>query len=156
NRNQGDHYYIGLQPAGNPDFKNEPAYANMPYPDGGFRLLSLFKYWNMIEYFFPYKHLTDKKWSSVLKEYIPKFIEAEDELAYELAALRIIDELNDTHANLWAGADKLFELRGNNFAPFRAEFVEDQLVVTDYYDPEHAESSKLKVGDVITHIDGKA
>lgn len=156
NRNQGDHYYIGLQPAGNPDFKNEPAYANMPYPDGGFRLLSLFKYWNMIEYFFPYKHLTDKKWSSVLKEYIPKFIEAEDELAYELAALRIIDELNDTHANLWAGADKLFELRGNNFAPFRAEFVEDQLVVTDYYNPEHAESSKLKVGDVITHIDGKA
>ena len=27
--------------------------------DSGMRLLALFRYWNMIEYFFPYKHLTD-------------------------------------------------------------------------------------------------
>src|SRR5690606_35476514 len=33
--------------------------------------------------------------------------------------------------------------------------VEDKLVVVDYYNPEHAESSKLKIGDVITHINGK-
>ncbi len=155
NRNQGEHYYIGIQPAANPDFKNEDAYAEMPYPDAGFRLLSLYKFWNTIEYFFPYKHLTDKKWETILKEYIPTFVNAEDELAYELAALKIIGEVNDTHANLWGGADKLFELRGNNFAAFRTAFVEDKLVVVDYYNPEHAESSKLKIGDVITHINGK-
>ncbi len=155
NRNQGEHYYIGIQPAANPDFKNENAYAEMPYPDAGFRLLSLYKFWNTIEYFFPYKHLTDKKWETILKEYIPTFVNAEDELAYELAALKIIGEVNDTHANLWGGADKLFELRGNNFAAFRTAFVEDKLVVVDYYNPEHAESSKLKIGDVITHINGK-
>src|SRR5690606_5875770 len=156
NRNQGAHYYVGYQPAGNPDFKNEAAYDDMPYPDEGFRLLSLYRYWNMIEYFFPYKHLTDRKWETVLKEYIPEFINAPDELAYELAALQIIGEVNDTHANLWGGANKLFELRGSNYAAFRGEFVEDQFVVVDYYNPEHAPSSKLKIGDIITHINGKS
>src|SRR5690606_27758816 len=64
NRNQEENYYIKRHPnVGNPDFTNENPYSNMPYPDSGFRLLSLYKYWNMIEYFFPNKHLTNKKWS---------------------------------------------------------------------------------------------
>lgn len=156
-RNQGENYYIALQPyVGNPDFTNENSYSNMPYPDRGFRLLSLYRYWNMIEYFFPNKHLTNKKWNTVLKEYIPKFINAKNELEYELAAVQIIGEVNDTHANLWGGGDKISEWRGNNFAPFRGEFIENKFVVTDYYNPEFSENSKLKIGDIITHINGKS
>lgn len=156
NRHQGDNYYIALQPGvGNPEFKNENVYANMPYPDGGFRLLALYKYWNMVEYFYPNKHLTNKKWNTVLKEYIPAFFNAKDELAYELAAVQLIGEVNDTHANLWGGGDKISALRGNNFAPFKAAFVEDKFVVTDYYNPEFADVAKLQVGDVITHINGR-
>lgn len=157
NRNQGNHYYIRLYPnIGNPDFTNELPYYNMSYPDQGFRLLSLYRYWNMIEYFFPNKHLTDKKWNEVLKEYIPLFLNAENELEYELAAVQIIGEVNDTHANLWGGDNKLSELRGTNYAPFKAEFVENKLVVIDYFNPELSESAKLKVGDIITHIDNKS
>src|SRR5690606_29357801 len=49
NRNQGDHYYIRmLQGVGNPEFTNEKTYDSRTFPDSGFRLLSLFKYWNMI------------------------------------------------------------------------------------------------------------
>lgn len=156
NRNQGENYYISLHPkVGNPNFTNENSYANMSYPDSGFRLLSLYRYWNMIAYFFPNKHLTDKNWNKVLKEYIPKFINAKNEVEYELAALQLIGEINDTHANLWGGKDKISELRGNNFAPFRGEFIENKFVVTDYYNPEFSESSKLKIGDIITHINGK-
>lgn len=156
NRNQGENYYIALHPGiGNPDFTNENSYSDMSYPDGGFRLLSLYRYWNMIEYFFPNKHLTNKKWNTVLKEYIPKFINAKDKLEYELAAIQIIGEVNDTHANLWGGKDKISKLRGNNFAPFRGEFIENKFVVTDYYNPEFSESSKLEIGDIITHINDK-
>ena len=156
NRNQGENQYIALhRDIGNPDFKNENPYYNMPHPDSGFRLLSLYRYWNMIEYFYPNKHLPDKKWDTVLKEYIPKFINAKDELEYELAALQVIGEINDTHANLWGGGDQLDKLRGNKFAPFKAEFVENKLVVTDYFNPELLDKAKLKIGDVITHIDGK-
>ena len=157
NRNQEENYYIKLHPnVGNPDFINENPYSNMPYPDSGFRLLSLCKYWNMIEYFFPNKHLTNKKWNTVLKEYIPKFINAKDELEYELVAIQVIGEINDTHANLWGGRNKVDELRGNNYAPFKAEFIENKLVVTDYFNPEFSDQAKLKIGDIITHINGKS
>ncbi len=157
NRNRDKHYYISFVPGvGNPEFKNEKAYAQMAYPDDGFRLLSLFRYWNMIEYFFPNKHLTDKDWNEVLSEYIPQFINAENELEYELAAVQLIAEIQDTHANLWGGGDKMDEWKGSYYAPLRAEFVEDKLVVTDYYNPELKKAAEPEVGDVITHINGKA
>jgi len=157
NRHQGEHYYIKMAPGvGNPDFSNEKPYANMTYPDAGFRLLSLYRYWNMIHYFFPNTYLTDKKWEGVLAEYIPIFISAKNELEYELAALKIIGDINDTHAaNLRGGRNALQSLRGNNYASFRVQFVEQQLVVTDYYNPELKEETGLEIGDIITHINGK-
>lgn len=157
NRFQGQHYYVReVKYIENPDFINENAYDSLKYPDAGFRLLALYRYWNMIHYFFPYKHLADKDWNTTLKEYIPLFVNAESELAYELAAVQIIGDIQDTHANLYGGDDKLEEMFGVNQAPFRARFVENKLVVTKYYKPEYKEEGKLKIGDIITHIDGKA
>jgi C-terminal processing protease CtpA/Prc len=156
NRNQGSNYYIALHPGvGNPNFTNEKPYAQMSYPDAGFRLLSLYRYWNMINYFFPYRHLTDQKWDTVLEMYLSKFLNANDKLAYELAAVQVIGEVNDTHANLWGGRDKTNALRGTKFAAFKAEFVESKLVVTDYFNPELSAVAKVRIGDVITHLDGR-
>jgi len=156
NRHQGDHYYVSLAHSSNPEFKYENAYSNMSYPDGEYRLLCLYRLWNMIQYYFPYRHLTDKNWNTVLREYIPIFISASDELEYELASLRIIGEINDTHANLWGGGDKIAAQRGSNYAPFRVEFIENKLVVTDYYNPEYSDACELKIGDIITHINGES
>ena len=156
NRNQGKHFYIKMAPGvGNPEFENENAYANMPYPDAGYRLLALYRYWNMIHYFFPNKYLTDKEWSTTLKEYIPIFINAKNELEYEQAAIQIIGEIQDTHANLWGGNNKIEEWKGNYFAPVHLRFIESKLVITDYYNPELKNETGLDVGDVITKIDGK-
>jgi C-terminal processing protease CtpA/Prc len=156
NRHLGKSFYITLNIGVlNPNFLNEKGYTNMPYPDAGFRLLSVFKYWNMIQYFFPYKHLTDKNWSEVLKEYIPKFILAKNELDYEVAALQLIGEVNDTHANLWGGNNKINEEKGDNYSPFRVQFIENLLVVTDYFNPEIQQKAELKIGDIITHINSK-
>lgn len=156
NRNQGKNYYIALEPGvANPKFTNEQPYIGMTYPDAGFRLLSLYRYWNMINYFFPYRHMTDQKWNTVLADYVPKFLNAKDKLDYELSAAQVIGEVNDTHANLWGGREKTNELRGTKFAAFKAEFVEKQLVVVDYFNPEFSGLAKVKVGDVITHINGK-
>jgi C-terminal processing protease CtpA/Prc len=157
NRNQGENYYIRLVlGTKNPDFTNEKPYSDMPYPDAGFRLLALYRYWNMIRYFYPNRHLTNKKWDTVLKEYIPEFLNAKNQLQYELATIKVIGEINDTHANLYTEGEKMAELRGDNFAPFRAEFIQNKLVVTDYYNPEFADDARLKIGDIITHIDGRA
>lgn len=154
-RNQGEHYYIALHESiGNPDFKNENSYAKMSYPDDGFRLLSLFRYWNMIHYFFPNTHLMDKDWNTVLQEYIPIFIDAEDELAYEKAAIRLIGEIQDTHASLGKGSDQLQLSRGSFFSTIKVKFIENQLVVIGFYDIEN--TTDLKIGDVITKVHGKS
>lgn len=156
NRHQGGHYYVRMAPYVNkPEFLHENPYPGMPYPDAGFRLLALYKYWNTIQYFFPNKYITDKNWDDVLKEYIPVFIQAGNELEYELAAVKIIGDVNDTHANLWGGRDKLDSLRGDHYAPFRVQFIEQKLVVTDYYNPELKGTAGVEIGDIITHIDGK-
>ena len=157
NRAQGEHYYIGMvSNVGNPEFKNENAYAKMVYPDPGFRLLSLYRYWNMINYFFPYKHLMDEDWNKKLAEYIPLFIDAKDELSYELAVLQIIGDIQDTHANIGDGADKIEEWKGKNYSPLHVRFIENELVVTDYYNEALKSKVGLNFGDVITKINGKS
>ncbi|MEL0644264.1 S41 family peptidase [Olleya sp. Ti.3.14] len=155
NRHQGNHYYIDMvRGVGNPEFKNENPYANMPYPDDGFRLLSVYKYWNMINYFFPYKHIMDKDWNESLKENIPPFINAKNELEYELAALKMIADIKDSHANLWGGKDKINEILGDNYPNFHVSFIENKLVIDNFYNEDNAKNG-LKIGDIITRINGK-
>lgn len=156
NRNQGNNFYINIGYNDKPYFLHEDSYSAIPYPDAGFRLLSIYRFWNMIQYFYPNRNLTDKDWNKVLAEYIPIFIEAKNKLEYELAALRVIGEVSDTHANLWGGGIKIAELRGDRFAPFRVHFIENKLVVVDYYNPELSVTAGLKIGDIITQINGKS
>lgn len=152
-----DHYYIGLMPGvGNPKFKHENAYSNMRYPDAGFRLLALYRYWNMIQYYFPYRHLMDEDWNQVLLDFIPRFAEAEDELAYEMTALELIGKVQDTHANLWGGNEHIQQAWGSNIAPLKIKFVADQAVVSGFYDEAHGKVTGLLPGDVILKVNEKA
>lgn len=156
NRHQGEQFYIvNSRGAGNPEFTNESAYSDMSYPDEGYRLLALFRYWNMIHYFFPSTYLTDKDWNKILAEYIPKFLLTKDELEYELTFVQLIGEINDTHAAISTLFNKVNSQRGKWYTPFRVRFIENKLVVTDYYNPELKELSKVEVGDIITSINNK-
>jgi hypothetical protein len=58
----------------------------MAAPSREYRLLGLFRVWNVIHYFFPYKHLMDRTWDSVLTEFIPRFAQAETPVDYGLTA----------------------------------------------------------------------
>lgn len=155
NRSPGKHYYIDSKFQGNPDFLNENEYYSMSYDDDGFKLLALYRYWNMINYFFPYKHLTNKNWNDVLTEYIPKFMSAKNKLEYELACIALIGEINDTHATVSRGFNTVQNFRGNLYPPFKTQFIDNQLVVTEYFVPELKQVSKLEIGDIITHINQK-
>lgn len=155
-RRTDEQYYIASFPnVGNPDFKNESAYSEMAYPDAGFRLLSLFRYWNMIEYFFPYKPLIHENWYAVLEEFVPKFALAADETEYKLAALALITRVKDSHANLYGQHNALDKRFGKNYAPVELRFVEDKPVVVNYYDAQLGEQTGLKPGDAIETINGK-
>ena len=159
-KRSSEHYYIGKFPGvGNPEFRNERSYdASMKYryPDAGFRLLSLYRYWNMIAYYFPYKHLIKEDWNKVLTEFIPKFINAGNELEYKLTALALIARVHDTHANIWGMDYALEEFKGEKYTPLEITFVENKAVVTDYFDKLLGEKTGLKIGDVIETVGNKS
>ncbi|HEX6227699.1 MAG TPA: S41 family peptidase [Chryseolinea sp.] len=151
-----EHYYIGLaEKVGNPVFKNENSYHSINYADAGVRLVALFRYWNMINYYFPYKNLISENWNDVLKRSIKAFVEAEDDLSYKLAVLSLIAAVHDTHANIWGNDDTLDEYRGRNVSPLEITFVEGKAVVTGYLNQALGEKSGLKVGDIIENIEGQ-
>lgn len=156
NRSIAANYYVEMaSQVGNPLFSNEASYAHMRDPDAGFRLLALFRYWNIIHYFFPYKGQTDRDWNDILQEYITQLNNADSELNYELALLRLIGEVNDTHANIFEGADKINQWKGGYYPPFQVRFVNDKLIVSDDVKPTLDQKTSLRKGDIIHTIGGK-
>ncbi|WP_336730790.1 S41 family peptidase [Chryseobacterium sp. VD8] len=149
-------YYVDFFPnVDNPDFRHENPYREMKYPDEGFRLLSLYRYWNMIQYYFPYKNLIEEDWKGVLKEFIPKFINAKDETEYNLASLELIGRIHDTHANIWGNSKSLEKYFGERYSPVQLTFAENKPVVEGFYDENSGTQTGLKKGDVITEINGE-
>lgn len=155
NRNNGLYYvsYSSLWVKA-ANFTHENHYADLEFPDAGFQLLALYRYWNMVYYFFPYKSLMDADWNTVMKNQIPSFISATDKKSYWQAVRRLIAQIDDTHGAVWNV--KPTKALDYYRSPFRVSFLKnDTLVVTSYWDLDKIDSSGPHIGDVITHIDGK-
>lgn len=80
NKNESANKYIKIE-YDTPDFSSENKYENIRFPDTQYRLLFLTRFWNIINYFAPYKYLTGN-WDDVLKKFIPAIINSNDTLAY--------------------------------------------------------------------------
>ena len=145
------HYYIEFSLFGVPVFKNEDKYSKIFFPDAGYRLLSLFRYWNIINYYFPYKNLTDTPWEEVLPEFIPKFINAKNRFEYRLVALEMVTKINDSHGFFY-GLDLYSE---NKLVPAEIVFIGDTAVVAGFFKKDFEKSTELKKGDIILRINDK-
>jgi len=156
NRHQGRQYYIDLMPGvQNPKIMHEDAYSQFAYPDAGYRLLSLFRYWNLIQYWFPNKDVIGEDWQPVLIEFVPKFLAAKNEEEYVLTVQQLIARIHDTHANIW-GINKVLEnQKGNYFPPVKITFVDNKAVVCRVINSKLAQASNLQTGDVILSINNK-
>lgn len=155
-RNQGGSYYIEMfEKIGNPKFKHERPYIQFSYPDEGYRLLAIYRYWNIIQYFFPYRDMIGEDWCKVLEALIPKFLEATDALSYKLAVLELASRINDTHANVWSEDGQINDFYGRLWSVAQIKFIENHAVVTGYYNNKLGETSGLQIGDIITSINGE-
>lgn len=150
-RYQGDRYYASTDVLGNTVYSNEKAYEAVSFPDAGYRLLALYRYWNIINYYFPYKYLTDTDWSDVLRAHMD-IVTASSELEYEKAIQRLTVEINDAHGWIGKGIDKVDASIGDYYPPFMIRYIEHKWVVTEFYNVQLERESALNVGDVITHI----
>jgi len=145
-RSNKNYYVDFIEGVRNPIFENEESYLKQSNPDDGYALLSLFRYWNIIQYYFPYKNLIEEDWNKVLLDFIPEFINSKSTLDYQLTLLKLIVKIKDTHANIWGNDRFLFEYRGKYMVPCRISFIENKAVVTDAYSDIDS-SIQLKVGD---------
>ena len=135
-------------------FTHENPYEDMECPDAGYRLLALYRYWNMVNYFFPYKQLADTDWNTILKKHIPSILSVDDKKSYWQAVRQLIAQCDDTHGAVWSS--KPATSSEYYRPPFKVRFLKnDTLVVSGYWDASKIDSSGPLIGDVITHIDGK-
>jgi C-terminal processing protease CtpA/Prc len=154
-RSRGRQFYVSQVPnVGNPQFTQERPYAGLAFPDAGYQLLSLYRFWNIIEYWFPYRDLIDEDWDRVLIEFVPRIALAPDKDAYQLEMLALIGRVHDTHANLWSMPPQLRPPTGDCQLPVNVRFVEDRPVVTGYLHADSGPATGLQVGDVIEGLDG--
>jgi hypothetical protein len=125
----------------------------MPLPDAGYRLLSLFRFWNIIRYWFPYRDVMEEDWPRVLREFIPRLMAASTADDYRLEMMLVTTRVHDTHANLWSQLH-LRPPRGALQAPVVLRFIEGRAVVAGFSHHSLGPASGLQVGDVIETLDG--
>ncbi|HMG86882.1 MAG TPA: S41 family peptidase [Terracidiphilus sp.] len=154
NRPGGDQFYVGLAPGvGNPNFQHELSYAGVAFPDPGFQLLALFRWWNIMQYWSPYRNDAGQNWPAVLTEFIPKLALAKDRTAYQLGMLELVAKANDTHANLWSSLDVRPPV-GKCALPIEVRFVEGQAAISGFATKDPASTSAFRIGDIIESLDG--
>lgn len=132
------------------NFDNEKDYPEINYEDDGYKLLSVFRYWNIIEYYNPYRTVMDENWDEVLNEFIMKIIKSDDDLSYKLAISELVSRIHDTHATIDDSSATLFNYWGHKIAPIKFLVVDNKIVVT-----EIVKDCALQVGDVILSINDK-
>ena len=154
NRVAGPQYYVASTPGvASPIFWHERRYREIRFPDSGFQLLALFRFWNIVEYWYPYRNGIGENWNKVLTEFVPRLALARTRTAYELALMRLIAEVQDGHANLW----NALEVRppvGACRIPVQLQFVRRWPVVTKRLSRAAPHPSGLERGDVLTRLGG--
>jgi len=130
----------------------EDGYASITDPSAEYRLLSLFRYWNIVEYFFPLKNFLPRHWNNVLTDNIPKFLEATGNLEYRKAVAFLVKETYDPQNFL----NDMVPVFGNYIVPsslFTVSVIENKLIVTTAYPYNNY---NIKVGDEIVTIGGRS
>lgn len=149
NRLQGDQHYVEGHNAENVFVKNEN-FTDFNFNDRNSRVLVLFMYWNLIEFFFPYKYVMDQKWDTTLEEMLPFFIEAKSDDEFFTAMQKLTVKLNDSHAIFYK-----YPKKGLNFLPFYCKIIDEKMIVTEILSDSLAKADDIKIGDVITKFKDK-
>jgi C-terminal processing protease CtpA/Prc len=128
-------------------------YSDKKYPDWEYRLLALYRFWTVIHYFYPYKHLMDRDWDGVLTEFLPRFLAAKDLREYTLTVAEMSTHVPDSHT--WVISSDMAQFLGVAPPPLGLRWIEDAAVVTELRDEQIARDKGLQLGDVVVKVDGE-
>jgi C-terminal processing protease CtpA/Prc len=152
NRPSGKQFYVETVPnVGNPVFEHEPGYDNLKFPDFGFQLLALYRFWNIVEYWSPNRDITEENWDRILGDFIPRITLAKDSDSYKRELMALVAKLHDGHANLWNALDGRPPV-GKCHLPLKIRYIENSFVITGFTTTQPP--AEFAPGDVITELDG--
>lgn len=142
--------YYYTSKSGIPTFENEKGFKAFDHKIKSHRLLELFSFWNVIQYYYVNKYLMDKNWFDQLDHFIDVFSNCDTQLDFELAKAKLITNLKDCHAEFTSrlATEYLSKYR----PPFGVSAVNDTLVVTSISNMKLAEKDDLKLGDLIFEV----
>ena len=120
NRNQDSNRYIRMDYE-TTNFSGEKKYDGLGFPDARYRLLFLARFWNIINYYAPYKYLTTS-WDDVLQAFIPKIMSASSSLAWYKTLQELCKALHDGHSHVGmpSGFEAMDVIFGGHTVPFIA------------------------------------
>lgn len=151
NRHVGSGRYVKFGVA--PSFTADSVGIRVPYPSVEMRLLSLFKFWNVIRYFYPYVRINGEDWTEALFEFIPRVRSARDAREFQLVLRELSAKLNDSHVEA-IGVHISHEF-GLRVPPFEARLIDGRVVVSAIVvDGVSKSEGGVQPGDVLTHVDG--
>jgi len=134
-------------------------YKNEYNPDTAHALLALYRYWNIINYFFAYKKITDENWNDVLIEFIPKILKNAGNVNFYLIMVEMIAKINDCHS-YYENYNFNHEINGvikswyyGQPRPLKVNFIENKTIITAISDSLSL-NTNIKVGDIILKING--
>ena len=133
------------------EFVFDRPYPEMLYPDPEYRVLAAWRYWNIIRYFYPYKHLISE-WDPQFEPIIEALLRADSRDEYELALGAITLFVPDGHS--WASSEAYIDLFGRGAPPFQTFLVEGKPVVAVITN-EAATTAGISLGDELLAIDGR-
>lgn len=136
------------------NMESESYYSELKPEDSGIRLLSLFRYWNIIEYFYPYKDITGEKWDQILRNMIPVFIQGKDQLSYVLAVSELTTFIHDTHAGVSDNQNVLREYFGIYMPAVEFLNIDGNIIISKVDTQNITEKIPLRPGDVVLSMDG--
>ncbi len=147
-------YLTQVQYVKNPEFQHELGYAAVKPADAGFQLLAAYRFWNIIQYWSPYRDVLGEDWDAVLEKHIPLIALAATAGDYQRELMALIAEAHDTHANLWSSI-QVRPPEGACQIPVRIRFVDNRPVIAGFAS-DAAKTMGFELGDVVDALDGTA
>lgn len=132
--------YVSFGEAGNMQMTPDESIAGS-LDDCGYRLLYLFRFWNLIEYYAPDRNITDRNWDEIPAAYIPQFICMSD----RRPVWSLLHELCDSHGRAFYN-----EQFGNYALPVEVDYADGRVFVADA-----GSDCGLRRGDELLTVDGR-
>lgn len=140
----------GTRGVGEGGYSRDNQYFNVSNPNREVRLLALFRFWNIINYYFPYKNLIDQSWDQVLEDFIPLIYDADSNLEYHKLMRVFTAQIKDSHA--FFISPTLRESIDRYYLPFVLKTIEGKVIVYKKTDVQN----NVGVGDEVITINGES